>query len=46
LALQSGVINKLTELAGFLLRSQLTRVLQNGSGLLDMLKLAKRGLSK
>lgn len=46
LALQSGVINKLSELTGFLLRSQLSRVLQNGSGLFDMLKLAKRGLGK
>ena len=46
LALKSGVINKLSELAGFMVRNQLARVMQNGSGILDMLKLAKRGLSK
>ncbi len=43
LALKSGVVNKLSELAGFLIRNQLSRLMQNGSGLLDMLKLAKRG---
>lgn len=46
LALKSGVVNKLSELAGFLLRNQLSRLMQNGSGILDMLKLAKRGLGK
>ncbi len=46
LALKSGVVNKLSELAGFLVRNQLSRLMQNGSGLLDMLKLAKRGLGK
>ncbi|MBI3284346.1 MAG: TetR/AcrR family transcriptional regulator [Burkholderiales bacterium] len=44
LALKSGVVNKLSELFGFLVRNQLTRLMQNGSGLMDMLKLAKRGL--
>jgi len=44
LALKSGVVNKISELAGFLLRNQLSRLMQNGSGLMDMLKLAKRGL--
>jgi TetR/AcrR family transcriptional regulator of autoinduction and epiphytic fitness len=44
LALKSGVVNKLSELAGFLLRNQLSRVMQNGSGILDLLKLAKRGM--
>ncbi len=44
LALKSGIVNKLSELAGFLLRSQLTRLMQNGSGLLDMLKVARRGM--
>lgn len=46
LALKSGVVNKLSELAGFLVRNQLSRLMQNGSGLMDMLKLAKRGLGK
>jgi AcrR family transcriptional regulator len=34
-ALQSGLINKLSDLAGFLLRSQLARVLQGGGVLAD-----------
>ena len=46
LALKSGLINKASELAGFLVRNQLSRVMQNGSGILDILKLAKRGLGK
>ncbi|MFZ6673258.1 TetR family transcriptional regulator [Undibacterium sp. Xuan67W] len=45
LALKSGVVNKLSELASFLIRNQLSRVMQNGSGLLTMLKLAKHGFS-
>lgn len=45
LALKSGVVNKLSELAGFLVRNQLSRLMQNGSGILDLLKLAKRGLA-
>ncbi|MFZ6747708.1 TetR family transcriptional regulator [Undibacterium sp. Ren11W] len=45
LALKSGVVNKLSELAGFLVRNQLSRLMQNGSGLMDLLKLAKRGLA-
>lgn len=46
LALQSGLINKLLDLGGFMLRSQLARMLQSpGGGLLDLLSLAKRGLS-
>ncbi len=44
LALRSGLINKLTELFGFLLRSQMSRFMQKGSGVLELLKLAKRGL--
>jgi AcrR family transcriptional regulator len=44
LALKSGVVNKLTELASFMLRSQMSRMLQNGSGLLDLLKSARRTL--
>jgi AcrR family transcriptional regulator len=44
LALKSGLINKLSELASFVIRSQMTRLMQNGSGLLDMLKLARRSM--
>lgn len=44
LALKSGLVNKLSELAGFLVRSQMTRLMQNGSGLLDLLKVARRGM--
>ena len=44
LMLKSGLIDKLTELGGFLVRSQMTRLMHNGSGLLDMLKVARRGL--
>ena len=44
LALHSGLVNKLLELGGFLLRNQLLRLMQDGSGLLDLLKVAKRGL--
>ena len=46
LALKSGLINKASELAGFLVRNQLSRVMQHGSGILDILKLAKRGMGK
>ncbi|MBY0574164.1 MAG: TetR/AcrR family transcriptional regulator [Undibacterium sp.] len=42
MALQSGLINKLTDLGGFLVRNQLSRLMQNGSGLLDTLKLFRR----
>lgn len=47
LALQSGLINKLLDLGGFVLRSQLARLLQHGpgGGLLELLALTKRGLS-
>lgn len=44
LALKSGIVNKLSELGTFLVRSQMTRLMQNGSGLLDMLKSARRGM--
>lgn len=46
LALRSGVINKLTELTSFLVRSQLARVMRNTSGLLGMLKLARTHLGE
>lgn len=46
LALHSGIVNKALELGGFMLRSQLTRLMRDGNGLLDLLKLARMGLSK
>ena len=44
LTLKSGLANKLSELGGFLLRSQLTRLMQPGSSLIDLLQIARRGL--
>ena len=44
LALKSGVMNKMTELASFLVRSQMARFMQSGSGMLDILKAARRGV--
>jgi AcrR family transcriptional regulator len=44
LALKSGIVNKMADLASFLVRSQLARLMQNGSGLLDLLKLARRSM--
>lgn len=46
LVLQSGLINKLGDLAGFLLRNQLARLLQGqGGGLLELMQMARRGLA-
>jgi TetR/AcrR family transcriptional regulator, regulator of autoinduction and epiphytic fitness len=45
LALRSGMIDKLLELGGFLVRSQIASLMHNGSGLSDLLQLARRGLS-
>ncbi len=45
LALHSGIVNKALDLGGFMLRSQLSRLLRDGNGLLDLLKLARMGLS-
>ncbi len=44
LTLKSGVIDKLLELGGFLLRSQLSRLLQDSGGLLGRLKRARGAL--
>lgn len=44
LALKSGLVDKISELGRFLVRSQLARAMQNGSGLLEMLKLARRSM--
>lgn len=43
LALKSGIGDKLLELGGFVIRSQLARMMQNGTGLIDLLNLARRG---
>ena len=44
LALRSGMVDKLLELGGFMVRSQMARLMRDGSGLLDLLQLARRGL--
>jgi hypothetical protein len=44
LALKSGLVDKLLELGGFMLRSQMARLMHDGTGLLDLLQLARRGL--
>ncbi len=44
LTLRSGLVDKLLELGGFVLRSQLARLMHSGTGLMDMLHLARRGL--
>jgi AcrR family transcriptional regulator len=44
LTLRSGLVDKLLELGGFVLRSQLARLMHNGTGLMDLLHLARRGL--
>jgi len=42
LALRSGLVDKLLALGGFMVRSQLARLMQDGSGLMDVLALARR----
>ncbi|MBK6296499.1 MAG: hypothetical protein IPF55_21540 [Rhodoferax sp.] len=44
LSLRSGLVDKLLELGGFVLRSQLARLMHNGTALTDLLQLARRGL--
>ena len=44
LALKSGLVDKLLELGGFVIRSQLARLMKDGNGLVDLLHLARRGL--
>jgi TetR/AcrR family transcriptional regulator, regulator of autoinduction and epiphytic fitness len=41
LGLRSGMVDKLIELGGFVLRTQLARLMQNGSGLADWFQLAR-----
>jgi TetR/AcrR family transcriptional regulator of autoinduction and epiphytic fitness len=44
LALRSGLVDKLLELGGFMVRSQMARLMHDGSGLLDLSQLARRSL--
>lgn len=44
LVLRTGLVSKLLDLGGFVLRSQMARVLQPGSAALDWLALARSGL--
>ena len=44
LGLRSGLVDKLLELGGFVVRSQMARLMHDGSGLLDLLQLARRGM--
>lgn len=45
-ALRSGLVDKVLELGGFMLRSQMARLMHDGTGLLDLLQLARRGLGE
>jgi len=42
LVLKSGLVDKVSELIGFLVRGQMARLMQHGSGLLGMLEVARR----
>jgi TetR/AcrR family transcriptional regulator, regulator of autoinduction and epiphytic fitness len=44
LALRSGLVDKLLELGGFMVRSQMARLMHDGTGIIDLLQLARRGL--
>ncbi len=46
LALQSGLIDRLLALGGFVIRSQLARLIQNGNGLIDLLQLIRGGMAR
>ncbi|AOG23591.1 TetR/AcrR family transcriptional regulator [Acidovorax sp. RAC01] len=43
-ALRSGLVNRVLQLGGFVLRSQMARMVQHGSGLLGMLQMARSAL--
>lgn len=45
LTLKSGLVDKLLALGGFMVRSQLARLMKDGSGLMDVLALARRATS-
>ncbi|MNS96326.1 hypothetical protein D3C72_1306190 [compost metagenome] len=44
-ALRGGLVNRVLQLGGFVLRSQMARMVQNSSGLLGMLHLAKQAMA-
>lgn len=44
LALRSGLVDKLLELGGFMLRSQMLRLMHDGGGLIHLLKTVRTGL--
>lgn len=44
-ALRSGLVNRVLQLGGFVLRSQMARMAQHGSGLLGMLQLARQAMA-
>ncbi len=45
LALKSGLVDKLLELGGFVIRSQLARLMQSGNGLIDLLQVVRGGMA-
>ena len=44
LALRAGLVNRVLQLGGFMLRSQMARFMQHGSGLVGVLRMAKSAL--
>ena len=44
-ALRGGLVNRVLELGGFVLRSQMARMVQHGSGLMDMLHMAQQAMA-
>ncbi len=44
-ALRGGLVNRVLELGGFVLRSQMARMVQHGSGVMGMLQLAKQAMA-
>ncbi len=45
LTLRAGLVNRVLELGGFVLRSQMARMMAHGSGLLDLLRLARQSFA-
>ncbi|MFN9471629.1 TetR/AcrR family transcriptional regulator [Acidovorax sp.] len=43
-ALRAGLVNRMLQLGGFVLRSQMARFMQHGSGLIGVLRMAKASL--
>ena len=44
-ALRSGLVNRVLQLGGFVLRSQMARMMQHSSGLMGILQLAKQAMA-